>query len=43
MEASMRILKVIVGVALLMATAACAYYGPGPRPYYHDHPRYYRY
>jgi len=26
-----------------MATAACAYYGPGPRPYYYDHPRYYRY
>jgi hypothetical protein len=40
----MRPLKVIIGMALLMATAACAYYGPGPRPYYyHDHPRYYRY
>ena len=40
----MRILKVIVGVALLMATAACAYYGPGYRhPYYYGPPQYYRY
>ena len=37
----MRMLKVIVGLVLLMSTAACAYYGP--RPYYYDHPRYYRY
>ena len=38
----MRILKVIVGVSLLLAASACAYYGPGYRPYY-GYPHYYRY
>jgi|HubBroStandDraft_5_1064220.scaffolds.fasta_scaffold82708_2 hypothetical protein len=38
----MRILKTIVGLALLMSVAACAYYGPPYRPYY-GHPQYYRY
>ena len=39
----MRTVKLIVGISLLMAVAACAYYGPGYRPYYYDHPHYYRY
>lgn len=39
----MRILKVFIGVCLLMTAAACAYYGPGYRPYYYGHPQYYRY
>lgn len=39
----MRILKVIVGVTLLMATAACAYYGPGYRHPYYGPPQYSRY
>ncbi len=38
----MRILKVLVSAALLMAAAGCAYYGPGYRPYYYGHPYYYR-
>jgi predicted small lipoprotein YifL len=34
----MRVLKVIVGAALLMSMAGCAYYGPGyERPYYHHY------
>jgi hypothetical protein len=44
LEATMRILRIFVGVTLLMATAACAYYGPGYRhPYYYGPPQYYRY
>lgn len=39
----MRMLKAIVGLTILLVAAGCAYYGPGPRPYYYDHPRYYRY
>jgi hypothetical protein len=39
----MRILKPIVGITLLMAVAACAYYAPGYRPYYYGHSYYYRY
>jgi hypothetical protein len=42
----MRIFKLIVGMTLLMATAACAYYGPGYRhhhPHHYGPPQYYRY
>ncbi len=38
----MRILKLVVGAALLMSAAGCVYYGPYPY-YHHDHPHYYRY
>jgi hypothetical protein len=41
LEATMRILKAIVGLTILLVAAGCAYYGP--RPYYYEHPRYYRY
>jgi hypothetical protein len=41
LEATMRIFKAIVGLTILLVAAGCAYYGP--RPYYYDHPRYYRY
>jgi hypothetical protein len=38
---TMRTFKAIVGLTILLVAAGCAYYGP--RPYYYDHPRYYRY